>query len=95
MKGKTTTAASLSLAGIAAIAVTGWQLWPAIDGVFFFEAEASDVQTVNRRKHYETKRDIARLELKHETDPEDINKLKDEIDYYTEKLREIDDGETR
>lgn len=86
--------ASYSVAGIAALAVAGWQLWPAIDGLFFFEVEAAEVLDIRKRQLYETRRDLARLKAEHESDPEEVAKLRAIEQYYADKLREIDNGES-
>ena len=78
-----------TLAGVTAGALSLWQLWPAFDAVIFTQAEASDVAQVQRQLNYEDKAAIAELKLLHETEPEEIDKLKAELEYYNLKILEL------
>ena len=82
-----------SAAGIAATAIAGWQMWPAFDGIFFTQAEAADVAQVQRATNYRDRIAILKLQLLHETDPQEITMLRDVLEYYQGRLREIEDGE--
>ena len=81
-----------SVAGACALAAGLWSAWPAFDGIFFTQAEASDVAEVQRRINYQDRVDIAKLRLEHETRDESIRQLRAEIDYYESKIRELDDA---
>lgn len=89
----TATKTTYSLAGIAALIAAAWTIWPALDGLIFFEAEASDTQQLNRRQHYETRHDVAELQKALEPDEDESAKLQAEVDYYRDKIRELDEGE--
>ena len=81
--------ATYTLAGVAAAALSLWQLWPAFDAIIFTQAEAADVAQVQRQLNYEDRRDIAELRLKHEVEQIEIDKLRAEIEYYTLKILEL------
>ena len=82
-----------SAAGIAATAIAGWQMWPAFDSIFFTQAEAADVAQVQRATNYRDRIAILELQLLHETDPEEITMLREVLQYYQGRLRELEDGE--
>ena len=70
-----------------------WQLQPVFDAVIFTEAEGADLAEINRRQHYRDRLDIAKLQLEHEVDADEIAQLKAEIEYYENRLRQMDEGE--
>ncbi len=84
----------LSLTAVTGLMAGIWTSLPLIDSLIFFEAEAAEVLDIRTRQLYETRRDLARLKAEHETDPEEIAKLKAIEQYYDEKIREIDNGES-
>ncbi len=81
-----------SLTAVVALAVGGWQLWPAVDGIFFTELEAADFSEVTRRRHYQTQIDVLMLKQKHAQTSAEIASLQDQIDYYAGKIRELNEG---
>ena len=83
---------AISFSAVLALAVGGWQIWPAVDGVFFTELEAADFSEVARRRHYQTQIDVAELRKKHALTSEEIALIQDEIDYYKGKIRELNEG---
>ena len=85
---------TISLTALVALAVGTWQLWPAVDGIFFTELEAADFSEVARRRHYQTQIDVAKLRQKHAITSEEIAMIQDEIDYYTGKIRELNEDAT-
>ncbi len=91
MNGGTKT--TVSLTALIALAVGGWQVWPAVDGIFFTELEAADFSEVARRRHYETQIDVLKLRQKHAITSEEIARIQDEIDYYRKRLNELNEGE--
>ena len=84
---------AISLSAVVAIAVGGWQVWPAVDGIFFTELEAADFSEVARRRHYETQIDVLKLRQKHAIDSAEMARIQDEIDYYRKRLNELNEGE--
>ena len=83
---------AISVSAVVALAVGGWQVWPAVDGIFFTELEAADFSEVARRRHYQTQIDVAELRKKHALTSEEIALIQDEIDYYRGKIRELNEG---
>lgn len=85
---------AISLSAVLAVAVGTWQIWPAVDGIFFTELEAADFSEVARRRHYQTQIDVAELRKKHAMTSEEIAMIQDEIDYYVGKIRELNEDAT-
>ncbi len=83
---------AISLSAVLALAVGSWQIWPAVDGIFFTELEAADFSEVARRRHYTTQIDVLMLRQKHAITSEEIAVIQDEIDYYRGKIRELNEG---
>jgi len=83
---------AISLSAVVALAVGGWQIWPAVDGIFVTESEAADWSEVARRRHYTTQIDVLELRKKHAMTSEEIAAIQDEIDYYRGKIRELNEG---
>ena len=84
---------TISVGSIAALAVSVWQLLPAIDAAVFFESEAQDTLAISMRQHYQTRHDIA--EIRRDMAVEETDRLtwQAEMDYYRVRLRELDAGE--
>ena len=91
MNGGTKT--TVSLTALVALAVGVWQLWPAVDGIFFTEAEGADLADINRRQFYLNRRDIAELNLKHATDEIERAKYQAMVDYYDAKVARMNEGD--
>ena len=81
-----------SVAGACGLAAGLWSLWPAFDGIFFTQAEASDVAEYQRQVNYEDRIAILNLQLEHETDPEERLKIQAAVDYYVNQIRKMDEA---
>ena len=86
----TGTKAGLASGGILVTALAMWQAWPMFDAIIFTQAEASDVAQVMRRVIYSDKVELAKLKLFHATDDAERAEIQSEIDYYTDRIRELD-----
>ncbi len=71
--------------------VAAWQLFPMVDSLIFFEAEAAEVLDIRTRQLYQTRYDLAVLKAEHESDPEELAKLKAIAEYYQQKLLELEE----
>ena len=84
---------TISVGSIAALAVSVWQLLPAIDAAVFFESEAQDTLAISMRQHYQTRHDIAEIRRDMSVTQVDRETWQAEMDYYRVRLRELDAGE--
>jgi len=74
------------------LAVSIWQLLPAIDAAVFFESEAQQTLAISLRQHYQTRHDIAEIRRDMSTDDNTRATWQAEMDYYRKRLRELDAG---
>ncbi len=72
-----------------------YQLGPFFDSVFFTEAEGADLADTSRRQWYMDRLEIAELKLLHaETDAQKAE-FEAIILYYSSKIVQLDEGESR
>ena len=90
---RSTKTVGISAASIAALAASAWGLWPAVDAAIFFESEATQTLAISMRQHYQTRMDIAEIRRDMAAEATDRAAWQAEMDYYRDRLRELDAGE--